>query len=430
MRGILYGRRQFLGGAASAATLAGSTSAFGNQRLAVPAHPCDAAANCAPLWESVRAQYAAAERLVHLNSANLAIVPDAAMSVLDRVARDVSSDPSFENRAKFESANEGARSLLASMLRVSPDEIAVTRNASESNRTVMDGLDLGPDDEVVIWDQNHESNGLAWHNWARRRGFKVVTVSTTPSPGSPADLIAPFANAFNRRTKLVSFSHVSNVTGLALPAADICRLAASKNIMSLVDGAQTFGFLDLSLHRLGCDFFTASGHKWLTGPHETGILFVRSDRIGQLWPSIVTHGWEAAKDRGARKFENLGQRQEGKNHALASVISLRSSIGFERSEQRIRALLSRLRYGLSETGKIASFITPDRSELSAGILSAAIANIEPLELMSHVHKNYAISIMAAPLGDGRSMIRFSPNVYNNEDDIDQAIEAIRTLANT
>ena len=151
---------------------------------------------------------------------------------------------------------------MAKFIGVSKEEVTITRNTSESNSFVVNGLDLKAGDEVIIWDQNHPTNGIAWENRSKRYGFSVKKVSVPLAPTPSEELLNSFTKAITSKTKLISFSHISNTSGIALPAKAICAVAKEKGILTLVDGAQSFGMMDLDLKELGCDFYTASTHKW------------------------------------------------------------------------------------------------------------------------------------------------------------------------
>ncbi len=377
------------------------------------------------LWAQVKTLFPLRPGLIHLNSANFAPSSTAVLDTAEALSRDVNGDPSFENRFKFEASIEVVRASLATMLGANQDEIAITRNTSEGNRTVIAGLNLGSQDEVVIWDQNHESNNVAWDVWSARYGFKVVRVSTPHQPKSPSDLIKPFRAALSARTKVLAFSHVSNVSGIALPAAELCRIAAKQGILTLVDGAQTFGMMNLDLHEMGCDFFTGSAHKWLAGPHEVGVLYVRASRIGQLWPSMVTHNWEKMSRAGARKFECLGQRQDSRIDALKVAVDLHNTLGHERVEERIRFLAAYVRTAIAALGKV-DFITPFQPEMSAGIVMFMLNTENPRSVMETFYNKYNISAVAYPV-NGKSAVRFSPNIYVTTDELDVAVKAVSSL---
>lgn len=422
-------RRKFLLGLTGAAGLAAASNAYGQplskSALDLPLAATGGQIDENKLWAQVKTLFPLRPGLIHLNSANFAPSSKPVIEKMEALSRSVNGDPSFENRFKFEESIESVRDAVAVMLGADHDEIAITRNTSEGNRTVISGLDLGPRDEVVIWDQNHESNNIAWDVWASRYGFKVVRVSTPLQPKTPSDLIKPFRQALNARTKVLAFSHVSNMSGIALPAAELCRIAAKKGVLTLVDGAQTFGMMNLDLHEMGCDFFTGSAHKWLAGPHEVGVLYVRASRVERLWPSMVTHNWEKMATTGARKFECLGQRQDGRIDALKVAVDLHNTLGYERVEQRIRFLATYLRTAIAALGKV-DFITPSQPEMSAGIVMFMLNTDNPRGVMETFYNKYNVSAVSYPRSS-KSAVRFSPNIYVTTNELDIAVKAVSAL---
>src|SRR5713226_2308984 len=250
-------------------------------------------------WQMVKRQYPLEERLIYLNAAN---VCPASRLVLDRhleYLRDFHSDPSFQNRDKYVPMRESLRAKVARMLRVSADEIAITRNTSEGSNIIVKGVDLTPGDEVLITDHNHPSNNDSWRVRARRDGFVVKSLPVTIPAPSVEKLLADFERFITPRTRVIAITHVTSTTGIQYPAREIAALARRRNIYMHLDGAQTFGALDVNLSEIGCDSYSTSAHKWLTGPLEAGLLYIRAERIPQIWPSIVTAGW--AEDlKGAR----------------------------------------------------------------------------------------------------------------------------------
>ncbi len=254
-------------------------------------------------WQLVKREFPARPGLAMMNAANLCPSPFVVIDTVTQLTRDIDADVSFQNRSKFGALRNRARQGLATHLGADPSEIAITRNTSEGNNTVVNGVTLGRGDEVVLWDQNHPTNNVSWDVRAERMGFAVKRVTTSAEPKSASELAEVFADALTPRTKVLSFSHVSNVSGIRLPARQLCRLARERGIMTLVDGAQTFGVLRVNLHEMGCDFYTGSAHKWFVGPKEAGVLYVKEDRIADLWANDVGVGWQSAIRNGAQKFE-------------------------------------------------------------------------------------------------------------------------------
>ena len=196
-------------------------------------------------WTSVRAQFVMPPDLGVINAANLCPAPRAVAEVLARESRSVDMDPSPQNRARLYPEKEKTRGAVAEFLRVTPEEIVLTRNTSEANNLVSSGVDLKAGDEVVIHADNHPSNHQAWREKAKRFGYSVVIVEQkNPHPGAEYYIDA-FTKAITPRTKVIAFTQMTSSVGDMLPARELCRLARERGILSLMDGAQSFGLFDL-----------------------------------------------------------------------------------------------------------------------------------------------------------------------------------------
>jgi len=389
-----------------------------------PAHP---APDDEAYWFRVRDQFPLAPGLILMNAANLCPSPYPVQDAVFRHTRDVDSDASFQNRDKFAGLKGEAREALAAYVGAASGEIAITRNTSEGNNSVVNGLDLGPDDEVVIWDQNHPTNNVAWDVRARRWGYTVRRVSTPYGSGADPDaLLAPFLEAFTSRTRVLAFSHVSNVSGTALPARELCTAARERGVLTLVDGAQTFGAVKLDLHDMRCDFFTASSHKWFVGPKEAGLMYVREGSQDRLWPSDVGVGWEGAETAGAEKFENMGQRDDAAVVSMATAAAFHEAIGPEAVEARVRALADAVRTRLHERIPDAVFFTPSHPAARAGVMVFEIPGRDHDAIFDGVYRSHRLG--CAAMHGLFSGLRLSPHVYNTLDQVDAAVEAVAAHA--
>jgi len=370
-------------------------------------------------WSLVKRQFSLKEGLIMLNAANLCPSPVSVQKKLFELTRDVDSDPSFTNRAKFAGMKEEIRKALAEYVHSDPEEIALVRNTSEGNNIVINGVQLSKEDEVVIWDQNHPTANIAWDVRAGRFGYRVIRVKTPENPLKVKDLISPFESAFTPRTKVLAFSHVSNVSGVRIPAKELCQIARTNGILTLVDGAQTFGTFPLDLHDMDCDFFTASSHKWFCGPREMGILYVRRDRADSLYPSIVGVGWEEAQKKGALKFETLGQQAVARFAAMQEAVTFHNTLGMLRISSRARILADAVREGLKKRIPGIKFITPFEHQRSWGVVIFHIAGLDTSHVLETLYRKYNVG--CAIMG---SNIRFSPHFYNTLDEIDRAVYAV------
>ncbi len=377
-------------------------------------------------WTRVKEQFPLRDGLILLNAANLCPSPYPVQGRLFELTRDMDADASFQNRAKFSELREASRVAVARLLGADPGEIALVRNTSEGNNTVVQGVELGPGDEVLLWDQNHPTNNVAWEVRAQRRGFSVRKVSTPRAPGSPDALIAPFLDALGARTRLLAFSHVSNVSGQGLPAARLCREARDRGVWTLVDGAQTFGALHVDLHAMGCDFYTGSAHKWFMGPREAGVLYVRRERVPELWAADVGVGWESALEGGARKFETLGQRDDAALAAMATAAAFHEALGPDVIEARVRELAGAVKQQIIQRVPGVRLHTPDAEEMSAGVVVFDLPGIEGDEAFQRLYRDHDIA--GAPRGGAFPGVRYCPHVYNTLADVERAVEAAASLA--
>ncbi|HEX3643993.1 MAG TPA: aminotransferase class V-fold PLP-dependent enzyme, partial [Vicinamibacterales bacterium] len=257
-------------------------------------------------WMSVRDQFVMPKELTMLNAANLCPSSGPVLETMYKLTKDMDQDPSQDNRAKLGDGRENTRKLLAEFLRVTAEEIVITRNTSESNNLVSTGIDLKAGDEVLLTADNHPSNHTAWQEKAKRFGFTVKDVPTpNPHPGME-HYVDAFAKAMTPRTKVISFTHQTSTVGDLFPAKALCALARERGILSLVDGAQSFGLMDVDLSDIQPDFYSGSAHKWICGPKENGVLYINKSAQSRIWPSIFSA--YPGRVGVSKTFEGFGQR--------------------------------------------------------------------------------------------------------------------------
>ncbi|MDP6416341.1 MAG: aminotransferase class V-fold PLP-dependent enzyme, partial [Gammaproteobacteria bacterium] len=319
-------------------------------------------------WALVRSQFAFNEASIPMNAANLCPSFRAVAEAVDSLTYDIDRDCSFNNRAKFDDLRERSRSLVAEQLNVSVDEIALVRNTSEANNIINNGLELNSGDEVLLWNQNHETNNVAWDVRAARYGLVINRVATPIKPSNTQQLIDTFTSQFTDRTRVLAITHVSNLSGIRLPVKEIIEAAHARGIYVHVDGAQVWGAMALDLRELNVDSFSASAHKWLMGPKEVGLLFVKQQNIERIWPNTVAPGWGSDVQTnlvGARKFESLGQRDDSALAAIGVAAIQHRNIGHDRIDARIVQLSQYLKEGIAELG--LELVTPMDPDLSFGV---------------------------------------------------------------
>ena len=370
-------------------------------------------------WTSVREQFLMPPNLSVMNAANLCPSPAPVLEAMYRSTKDMDADPSFDNRQKMSTGKENARRLLAEFLRVTPEEIVITRNTSEANNIVSSGLDLKPGDEVVIFADNHPSNNAAWLQKSKRFGYSV-TVIAQPNPHPGADYFVDAAKkAMTSRTRVLAFTHQTSTAGDVLPATELCKVARERGVLTLVDGASALGFIDVDLSAMQPDFYSGSSHKWPCGPKEVGVLFVNARAQTSIHPSIIS-AYPGAIGV-SRTLEAMGQRDEPAIIGFAESLTFQTKIGRKVIEERSRSLSQALIAGLRRIDGVQLWTHPDPAR-SGAVVTFRPGNLDIPKLSAAFYRNDRIGC-ATRTGSDRPGIRFSPHIYNTMAEIDRAVVA-------
>jgi selenocysteine lyase/cysteine desulfurase len=371
-------------------------------------------------WKSVRAQFVMPADLGVMNAANLCPSSMPVVEALTRETRSVDQDPSQQNRNRLSGAKEATRKALAEFLRVTPEEIVITRNTSESNNIVSNGLDLKAGDEVLLYSDNHPSNNQAWVEKAKRFGFTVKFVEQkNPHPGADYYIDA-FTRALTPQTKVLAFTHFTNTVGDLLPAKEICALARTRGVMTLVDGAQSFGLFDVNLRDIDPDFYSGSAHKWPCGARECGVLFINTRAHDRIWPDSYS-AYPGAVGI-SRKMEAFGQRDEATMIAFAEALAFQTKVGRQAIEQRSKSLAQHLMAGLRQFEDFKVFTSPV-PERTGAVVTFAPGALDGRKLVAALYERDKIAVVTGG-GAGRSGIRVSPHFYNTPEEIDRLLAAL------
>jgi selenocysteine lyase/cysteine desulfurase len=370
-------------------------------------------------WKSVRAQFVMPADLGVLNAANLCPASRPVLEALKRESDFVDRDPSGQNRARLSGEKEKLRTTLAAFLRVTPEEIVITRNTSEANNMVSSGLDLKAGDEVIVFHDNHPSNLTAWNEKAKRFGFKVVEIDQkNPHPGMDYYIDA-YKKAITSKTKILTFTHLTSSVGDLFPAKELCALAKEHGVMSHVDGAQSFGLLDVNIADIAPDFYTGSAHKWPCGARECGVLYINTRAQKNIWPSIYS-AYPGAVGI-SKTFESFGQRDEATMIAFREALEFQTKVGREAIEKRSRALANQLIAGLSKLPEVKVWTSPNPS-LNAAVVSFLPGSLNPPRLGQALYEKDKIG--TAGRGQDRGGLRASPHFYNTPEEVDRLVSAV------
>jgi len=304
------------------------------------------------------------------------------------------------------------RDPLAKFVGVSRDELALVRNATEANNFMANGIDTKPGDEVLISDQEHPSGENPWMLKAKRYGI-VVKKFEIPKPlNANSDVLNRINDAISPRTRVIFTSHISTATGVVLPIKEICALARSKGIASMIDGAHATGMMRLNISDLGCDAYASSPHKWLMAPKGTGYLYVREGFQDRLWSTVTTAGWDDPSLK-AERFQRIGSSNVPALWGLKAAIEFAEKLGIDRIEKRHRQLADYMLQGMLKRG--AESWTSADPVLRCAIITVNAPPIKISDIETSLWKHWRIRIR----GGEPSKIRLSTPYYIQMADIDE-----------
>jgi selenocysteine lyase/cysteine desulfurase len=419
----MWTRRSFLRATGALGSAAFGLSARGVERVraasrAVAGRPPEVVAADEDYWREIQQAFTVDRTLINFNNGNHS---PQARSVQDAVKRylDLENEAPGYYGNLINSHIETVRRGLAREFGCDPDELAITRNASESLQIVQDGLDLKPGDQIITTDQDYPRMLTTWDQRMRRDGI-VVTRLQFPVPTTQADLYERFARAVTPRTKVLQFCHITNLTGQLFPVRDLCRLAREHGAISIVDGAHAAGHFPFALRDLGCDAYGTSLHKWLLAPFGTGFLYVPRASIGRFWPLQAS---AAANNDDIRKFEEVGTMPAAPRAAIADALTFHQAIGVERKAARLRYLTLRWADALRTHPRVQMLSSLEPGQ-TWGLAMVGIEGIAPGEIASFLWNRARIIVMAATQGALPAQrfdyqgIRVTPNIYTTLDELD------------
>jgi len=370
-------------------------------------------------WGQLRKQFLIPADEVYLNNGTVGSSPMPVLRAIfdgyNETEKMAQKDPEDYPIWGYASWNE-FRDPVAAFVGCNRDEFALLRNATEANSYIANGLDMKPGEEVLMTDQEHPGGEHPWNLKAKRYGIVVKKVTLPKPVPNAAAVLNLFNDGITPRTRVMFFSHIPTVTGVVLPAKELCALARSKRILSAVDGAHVPGMMRLNLHELGCDMYSSSPHKWLQAPKGSGFLFVRDEVIDRLWNTIATEGWNDTKIR-AERFQRIGSSSVPALWGLRAAVQLANEIGMERIEKRHRQMADYILKEMVKRGA-ESWTSPDPA-LRCAIAAVNVPPVKIVEIENWMWKEKKIRIR----GGAPSKIRLSTPYYLLRKDVDRFLAA-------
>ena len=308
------------------------------------------------------------------------------------------------------------RDSLSAFLNVKRDDLALVRNATEANNTIGNGLPMKPGDEVLITDQEHPGGRCVWDQRVVRDGIKLNEITLPKPPASAAQIVDLFEKAIAPRTRIIAFSHITTITGVILPAKEICAMARSKGVLTHVDGAHAIGQVPLDIQDIGCDSYGSSPHKWLLAPKGTGFLYVREELQPQIYVNIASGSWKDYSLK-AYRFSNLGTSNLSIMVGLKSAIDFYRTIGPDRIYRRIHQLASRVRDRVAAYGRFP-MLNASADPFYAGMVTFGAPEATVSRIFQECDKR------KIRVSGGADHVRVSTHIFTQPSEIDAFFEAM------
>ncbi len=415
-------RRNFLHATAGSALVAFQTNAI--ERASAAARsvkdltPLEVASD-EDYWAEIRNSFTVDRNVINLNNGYVSPAPLVVQDAMRRYLDFSNMGPKHTMIDILEKQVEDARRRIAKAAGCDPEEIAITRNASESLENAQYGIDLKPGDEVLTTNQDYPRMLTTFRQRERREGIVLKTISFPVPPPSMDDLYQRFERAVTPKTKMILLCHITNRTGQIFPVRKICDMAHARNIPVIVDGAHAFNHFPYNLSELGCDYYGVSLHKWTCAPIGTGFLYVRKSRIASTWSLMASSDRQQGD---IRKFEEIGTHPAANHNAISAALIFNENIGIDRKAARLRYLRDRWAHRLAQNPKVKILHSEDPAQ-SCGIGFLAFNGVNAEKMSDTLWSKY--NIITVRVGheeyDG---LRITPHIYSTIADIDYFAESV------
>jgi len=374
-------------------------------------------------WFEIQKAFTVTRGITNLNNGGVSPSPRIVTEALVRYIWEQEDLTAYTMWQILEPQCETIRTGLADVFGVDREEIAITRNASESLEILLMGLDLKSGDEILTTTQDYPRMLTTLRQREIREGLKLKLIQVPIAPKHLDEIVERFEKGITDRTRVILISHVINITGQITPVKAVCDIAKSKGIEVIVDGAHSFAHFDFKQKDLGCDYYGTSLHKWMYAPKGTGLLFVKRDKIEKLWPLMAA---DKSQKTDIRKFEEIGTHSAAPKLAIGEAILFHNGIGPKRKEARLRYLS---RYWMNKLKDLPNvrFHTSFDDNQSCGIANVEIVDVDTAALQAYLMNTHKIFCVAI-IHDEFKGLRITPNVYTTLKELDRFADVMETVA--
>jgi selenocysteine lyase/cysteine desulfurase len=377
------------------------------------------------LWKTVRSHYTLKDEYINLESGYYNIIPNPILDNFINHVKHVNIQGSYYMRNDLNKNKDRVTKQLADFVRSTPDQIAITRNATESLDLIISGFPWQKGDEAIYAKQDYGTMKEMFEQIANRYGVKNKIVSVPNHPKNDEEIVSLYESQITNKTKLIMICHMINVTGQILPVKKICKMAHAYGVEVLVDGAHCVGHFDFSIDDFNCDYYGSSLHKWLATPLGAGLLYVNKNKTHRIWP-LLANGNTDKSD--IKRLNHIGTHPVHTDLAISNSIDYIKWIGIEKKEKRMRFLQ---RYWSDQLRSFKNVIvnTPEDVKRSCGIGNIGVTNMSPSKMADVLFEKYNIFTVAIDYANVKGC-RISPNIFTTTEELDRFIFAVKEIASS
>ncbi|MDX1477309.1 MAG: aminotransferase class V-fold PLP-dependent enzyme [Saprospiraceae bacterium] len=382
----------------------------------------DEVASDEDFWARIRSGYRLKPDYINLENGYYCIAPQETLDNFLHHVQEVNYQGSWYMRTVQWDNKAMIANRLADAMGAGHGEVIVTRNTTESLDTIIGGFPWQAGDEAVFAEQDYGAMRQMFRLVADRYGVVNHVVSVPNHPTSDQEIVDLYARAITPRTRLLMICHMINITGQILPVRQICDMAHARGVEVMVDGAHAFAHIDFNVKDLDCDYYGSSLHKWLSTPLGAGLLYIRSDKIAQIWPMF---GDYCCEPENIRRLNHTGTHPVHTDLAIGNALDYLERIGVRRKEARLRYLQ---RYWTDQVRGWPHIIinTPAEPHRACGIANVGVKGITPHDLARRLLEDYRIWTVAID-GAGVHGCRITPNIYTTTRELDVLVRALREM---
>ena len=374
-------------------------------------------------WFTIQNAFSVTRGIINLNNGGVSPSPRIVTEALVRYIWQQEDATAYTMWQILEPQSETIRTGLAELFGCDREEIAITRNASESLEILLMGMNFKSGDEILTTTQDYGRMITTLRQREKREGLVLKLVKIPIPPKNLDEIVAAFEKGITNRTRLILMAHQVNITGQITPVKAVCEMARARGIETIVDGAHSFAQFDFKQKDLGCDYFGTSLHKWLYAPKGTGLLYVKRDKIEKIWPLMAA---ESKQANDIRKFEEIGTHSAAPKLAIGEALLFHNGIGGKRKEARLRYLSRYWMNRLKEVPKIR-FNTSFDPNQSCAIANVHIEGSDPRAVGNFLFNEH--HIFTTPIiHEEFQGIRITPNVYTTLAELERFCNAIEVIA--